>query len=364
MNSVALATHELDFKFAAGTSRGILRRHTAHYIKLDRNQKVGIGEAAPLAGLSLESKEEALRQLHTAGRALNDLGTWPINENDIYSIAKSLANNVASVRFALEQALLAWQNASADREFSQQHWSGNFVEGKEGIKTNGLIWMGDHKEMITRAEEKLQAGFSCLKMKIGAINYADELAILKALRKNFSYKELTLRVDANGAFAYDEAKEVLRDLKKLEIHSIEQPIMAGQLDEMAKLCADAAIPVALDEELIGVREEEYEHLLDYIKPAYIILKPTLLGGAAVCHQLVSSARQRNIGYWFTSALESNVGLNAVAQLANSFDIEIPQGLGTGQLYYNNIDSPLVLENEWLWSRSGNWNMTKLNWQAL
>jgi L-alanine-DL-glutamate epimerase-like enolase superfamily enzyme len=232
-----------------------------------------------------------------------------------------------------------------------------FTNGAIGIKTNGLIWMAPLNDMYRQVEQKLSAGFRCLKMKIGAIAIQQELEILTNLRQKFSSAELEIRVDANGAFSFEEAGEILAKLSELEVHSIEQPIAAGQAEEMASLCKNSAIPIALDEELIGMYSfEEKKLLIEQIKPGYLILKPSLLGGFKTSSEWIKIARELGIGWWATSALESNVGLNAIAQWIATFDTEMYQGLGLGNLYEENVGSPLELRGERLfYDTNRKWN---------
>ena len=242
-----------------------------------------------------------------------------------------------SMLFGLETALLNLQNG--DRLFDTA-----FSRGETGIPINGLVWMGNHDEMLRRMEEKLSQGFCCIKLKIGAIDFDQELDLIRRIRDRFSFHEVELRVDANGAFPYDEALYKLELLSQYNIHSIEQPIKAGQWAFMADLCRESPLPIALDEELIGVNDPSMKrHMLNIIKPRYIILKPSLHGGMAGCREWIETARDLGIGSWITSALESNVGLNAIAQFAASVygdHITLPQGLGTGQLFTDNIPMPL------------------------
>ena len=250
-----------------------------------------------------------------------------------------------SMLFGLETALLNLQNG--DRLFDTA-----FSRGEVGIPINGLVWMGNHEEMLRRMEEKLEAGFRCIKLKIGAIDFDQELDLIRRIRDRFSFHEVELRVDANGAFPYDEALYKLELLSQYNIHSIEQPIKAGQWAFMADLCRESPLPIALDEELIGVNDPEMKrHMLNIIKPRYIILKPSLHGGMAGCREWIDLARDMGIGSWITSALESNIGLNAIAQFASSVygdHITMPQGLGTGQLFTDNIPMPLEIRNDQLW----------------
>lgn len=250
-----------------------------------------------------------------------------------------------SMLFGLETALLNLQNGN--RLFDTA-----FSRGETGIPINGLVWMGNHDEMLQRLEEKMEKGFRCIKLKIGAIDFDQELDLIRRIRDRFSFHEVELRVDANGAFPYDEALYKLELLSQYNIHSIEQPIRQGQWAYMAELCRESPLPIALDEELIGVNDLAMKHhMLNIIKPRYIILKPSLHGGIAGCREWIATAREMGIGSWITSALESNIGLNAIAQFASSVYgdyITMPQGLGTGQLFTDNIPMPLEIRGDQLW----------------
>ena len=209
--------------------------------------------------------------------------------------------------------------------------------------------MGSQDFMLEQIMEKMNAGFTCIKLKIGAIDFEKELELLRFIRAHFTASQMEIRVDANGAFAYMEALSKLSQLAEFELHSIEQPIKNGQPDKMAKLCLETPLPIALDEELIGcVNIEDKANLLDRIAPQFIILKPSFVGGFAGTQEWIDLAQERGIGWWITSALESNVGLNAIAQWTHTLNPDMPQGLGTGALYTNNIDAPLVVENGALW----------------
>ena len=247
--------------------------------------------------------------------------------------------------FGLETALLNLQNGN--RLFDTA-----FSRGETGIPINGLVWMGNHDEMLQRLEKKMEKGFRCIKLKIGAIDFDQELDLIRRIRDRFSFHEVELRVDANGAFPYDEALYKLELLSQYNIHSIEQPIRQGQWAYMAELCRESPLPIALDEELIGVNDLAMKHhMLNIIKPRYIILKPSLHGGIAGCREWIATAREMGIGSWITSALESNIGLNAIAQFASSVYgdyITMPQGLGTGQLFIDNIPMPLEIRGDQLW----------------
>ena len=247
--------------------------------------------------------------------------------------------------FGLETALLNYQNGDIlfDTAFSR---------GEVGIPINGLVWMGNYDEMLQRMEQKLEQGFRCVKLKIGAIDFEQELDLVRRIRQRFSHHDVELRLDANGAFPFEEALYKLELLSQYNIHSIEQPIRQGQWGYMAELCRESPLPIALDEELIGVNDREQKaQLLNIIKPAYIVLKPSLHGGMAGCREWIETARKHDVGSWITSALESNVGLNAIAQFCSAVygdDIMMPQGLGTGQLFTDNIPMPLEIRGDQLW----------------
>lgn len=329
----------LRFNFPARTSRGALTEHTAHYLHLaDTSQPgvVGLGEAAPLAGLSPDygpAFETRLREL-----------VQEFNRRRLSALLPAEAVEWAgpewpALRFALETAALDWQHGGRRVLYDTA-----FSRGETGLPINGLIWMGDAAFMRTQIEKKLAEGYDCLKLKIGGLDFAAELEILAEIRAVAGPERLTLRVDANGAFGAAEALGRLEQLARFGLHSIEQPIAAGQWAAMADLCRQSPVPIALDEELIGVTDPARQQaMLDQIRPAYLILKPTLLGGLGASLGWVAQAESRDIGWWLTSALESNVGLNAVSQLAGFCATpSFPQGLGTGQLYHNNLTAPLII----------------------
>jgi len=331
--------HELNFKSPAGTSRGVLHNKPSIFLLIWNEEEPhikGIGECSLIPGLSPEAPESIGEKVDELCRNINDLERWQGGALIQYP----------ALNFALETALL-----DLDRRGSRVLYPSEFTIGKKGIPINGLVWMGDKREMKSRISEKLDAGFSCLKMKIGAINIKDELRLLKNIRKEFNKKDLVLRVDANGAFDPDNALAILDQLADLKVHSIEQPIAAGRYEAMAELCAKAPIPIALDEDLIGLNNlETRRNVIDTIKPQYIILKPSLLGGLKSCVQWIEIAEERNIGWWVTSALESNIGLSAIAQWTATLKTEMYQGLGTGQLFTNNFESPLEIEKGKLYFR--------------
>ena len=327
--------YELHFKQPAGTSRGVYTTRKVWYVRLTDTEigKSGTGECAPLPNLSCDDipdYEDVLRchclQVEKAG--------W---------IDYKSLRPYPSMLFGLETAFYHLKAGSL------AFWDTPFSRGEEGITINGLIWMGSFDEMYARIREKMKAGFRCIKLKIGAIDFDKELQLIEFIRSHFDKEEIELRVDANGAFKPSEAMSKLEALSKFDLHSIEQPIRQGQWEEMARLCASTHLPIALDEELIGVnKESEKIRLLETIRPQYIILKPSLHGGIAGSEEWIKLAKKRNIGYWITSALESNVGLNAIAQWTATQEHTLPQGLGTGLLFTDNIESPLHIEGEKLW----------------
>lgn len=326
----------LHFKQPAGTSRGVYITRRIWLLTVEHDGRTAIGECAPLPQLSCDDIPDYEAVLRRFCDIIEATGAIPYDE----------MRNYPSMLFGVETALAQLSRTDGllyDTPFSH---------GEEGIPINGLVWMGTHDEMLSRLKEKLALGFRCVKLKIGAIDFAKELDLILHIRKHFSREEVELRVDANGGFTPDVALERLQELARYDIHSIEQPIMAHQWSEMAQLCKLSPLPIALDEELIGVNStDEKIRLLDTIKPQYIILKPSLHGGVAGTREWIALANERGIGSWITSALESNIGLNAIAQLAADIygpQITMPQGLGTGMLFTDNIPMPLEIRNDCLW----------------
>lgn len=332
----------LNFKNPSGTSRGILRTKETWFIILEENSTTGIGETGLFRGLSTDDIPNYEEKLRWVCKNVN-LG--------LVFLLKELCE-FPSIQFGLEQAFLSLKSKDKFELFPSA-----FTKGKEAIAINGLVWMGDQEFMKTQIEEKLKSGFSCIKMKIGAIDFESEVTLLKSIRKEFSSKEIELRVDANGAFKPDNALEKLKILSELELHSIEQPIKQGQLQEMAFLCESTPLPIALDEELIGIfSSEEKKKVMEMVHPQFIILKPSLVGGFSGSKAWIDVAENNNIKWWITSALESNIGLNAIAQFTHSLKNELPQGLGTGGLFTNNFTSPLEVKNGTLhYNNSKVWN---------
>ena len=321
--------HILHFKRASGTSRGVLKTKETWYIVIEEGAKKGIGECGILRGLSYDDRpdyEERLRWTCaniTRGPELlwEELKEFP------------------SIQFGVEMAFLSLQSSDPFMLFPSK-----FTDHKDEIAINGLVWVGDAVFMRDQIEEKLAAGFDCIKMKIGAIDFEKEIALLQMIRKHYDASKITLRVDANGGFAFAKAKEVLRQLATLDIHSIEQPIAVGNWEQMKELCAETPTPIALDEELIGITDVTKKRaVLQTIQPQYIILKPSFIGGFQGSEEWIDQAEALNIGWWITSALESNIGLNAIAQWTYELQAKGPQGLGTGSLFTNNIPSPLEVK---------------------
>ncbi|MGL5957597.1 MAG: o-succinylbenzoate synthase [Phocaeicola sp.] len=326
---------ELLFKQPAGTSRGVYTTRKVWYLLLtDRETgRTGIGECAPLPQLScddLPNYEELLQELCSKAAMSGQID---------YAALKPYP----SILFGLESAFRQLQTDS------WQLWDTPFSRGEEGIPINGLIWMGSFEEMKRRIEEKLATGYRCLKLKIGAIEFQKELELLQTIRQHFTPEELEIRVDANGAFQPAEARRYLQELAACKIHSIEQPIAAGSWKEMGRLCQEALLPIALDEELIGIDTIDKKiELLETICPQFIILKPSLHGGIFGSEEWIRLATERGINSWVTSALESNIGLNVIAQWCATLHPTLPQGLGTGLLFTDNLPLPLQIEGDALW----------------
>ena len=326
----------LHFKQPAGTSRGVYNTRKVWYVgitSVEEPQRIGLGECAPLPNLSCDDLPDYENILSDACKRLEQTGV----------LDKEALRSYPSILFGLETALLHFQANS----FAL--WDTPFSRGESGIPINGLIWMGDYAQMFCQIEKKMELGFRCIKLKIGAINFEEELSLLRHIRKHFTAREVELRVDANGAFSPEDAMNKLNRLAVLDIHSIEQPIRAGQTEEMARLVKETPIPIALDEELIGLTSlKSKAELLDKINPQYIILKPSLHGGICGSTEWIDEAVKRNIGWWITSALESNIGLNAIAQWCATLNTTLPQGLGTGMLFTDNVEMPLVIREDKLW----------------
>ncbi len=324
----------LDFKRPAGTSRGVLQQKETWFITLEENGRKGVGECGILRGLSADDRPDYEEKLKWACDNIH------LGEDKLWSELLEFP----SIQFGVE---MAFQSLKSENPFVL--FPSEFTSKVKSIPINGLVWMGDSSYMKEQISEKIASGFSCIKLKIGAIDFNKELDILNGIRSNFSSTDIEIRVDANGAFSPKEALSKINQLSEFDIHSIEQPIAKNQTDIMSELCKITKIPIALDEELIGVFDfQKKEELLRKIQPQYVILKPSFVGGFKGTSEWISLAEKHDIGWWITSALESNVGLNAIAQWTFIQNNNMPQGLGTGSLYTNNFDSPLEVENGALW----------------
>lgn len=324
----------LEFKRPSGTSRGVLTEKETWFIIIEHNGKKGIGECGILRGLSADDRPDYERRLQWTCENIN-LGVTALGDALI---------EFPSIQFGVEMAFQSLASANPFELFPS-----DFTNGAQAMDINGLIWMGEEAYMKEQIEEKLADGFRCVKLKIGAIEFEKELSLLRYIRTHFTADQVELRVDANGAFGKNDALDKLRQLSEFELHSIEQPITKNQADSMAELCKNTPFPIALDEELIGVYSKaDKEELLQNIKPQYIILKPSFVGGFRGTQEWIDLAEKHQIGWWITSALESNIGLNAIAQWTYLQNSPLPQGLGTGALYTDNFDSPLQVKAGQLW----------------
>lgn len=344
MKTLRIQQHTLSFKFEARTSRGSMTERPVWYLIVEEEGFYGIGEAAPLSGLSIDDMvkwEDKLKWLCAH-----------INEDE--KKIKTALRHFPALYFGYEMAM-----RSLDCDHPMMLFPSVFTAGRAGIPINGLIWMNDAAHMQSQMDTLLEEGFTVLKMKVGALEWKEELQIIKELRKKFDNTEVQLRLDANGAWTPKEALEKLNRLSELEIHSIEQPIKPGQWEEMAALCAESPVPIALDEELIGIHDlKKKKELIKAITPDYLIIKPSLLGGFKASEEWIKLAKETGIDWWVTSALESNVGLNAISQWIVTQIPRIPQGLGTGMLFENNIESPLeVKKGKLLINPSKSWDLS-------
>lgn len=393
MINIKIESKVLHFKQPAGTSRGVYHIHKVWYINIfDESGRSGVGEAAPLHDLSCDYKSELqyesllkkacsilkphLGQILDFEKGLMDPGyldlfIWSAITQDgfirDFAMEGTVLGSFPSILFGLETAILSFlaSESSKRNTLDSEHLTRNavvshklfdtpFSRGEVGIPINGLVWMGDYETMLERLKSKIDKGFKCVKLKIGAIEFDKEVELIKYIRESFSKDKIELRVDANGGFSSDEAMGKLEILAKYDIHSIEQPIKPRQWDKLGELCRHTPIPIALDEELIGVNSLEMkQRMMDAIQPQYIILKPTLHGGIAGVYEWQHDlCEERGVGSWITSALESNVGLNAVANLAAKLygaNITMPQGLGTGMLFTDNVSMPLEIRGDELWT---------------
>ena len=327
----------LDFKRASGTSRGVLTQKETWFLILENGGKKGIGECGILRGLSIDDRPDYEEKLQWVCQNI------ALGKQKLYDALTEFP----SIQFGVEMAFL-----SVESDHPLELFPSKFTQSTENIPINGLVWMGEPAYMKEQIEQKIAEGFNCIKLKIGAIDFDKELELLHFIRTNFDSNTMEIRVDANGGFSPEEALSKLNELHQFDLHSIEQPIKQHQIAEMKKLCQQTPVPIALDEELIGVFSlDDKERLLQEIKPQYIILKPSLVGGFQGTQEWIAVAEKYNIGWWITSALESNIGLNAIAQFTFALQSALPQGLGTGGLYTNNFDSPLEVKEGQLWYNS-------------
>ncbi|WP_452224673.1 o-succinylbenzoate synthase [Lacinutrix chionoecetis] len=332
----------LNFKQPSGTSRGILKTKETWFIIIKTEDKQGVGECGILRGLSIDDRDDYEAQLKYTCTNIEKGLPFLLVENIEFP----------SIQIGLE---MAFKSLQTEDNFSL--FPSEFTKGNDAIAINGLIWMGSKTFMKQQINDKIEAGFKCIKLKIGAIDFNTELDLLKSIRKQFSEADIEVRVDANGAFNTHDALEKLKRLSEFKLHSIEQPIKPKQYQEMALLCEQTPLPIALDEDLIGVfTKEKKGNLLQTVKPQYIILKPSFIGGFVGTDEWITLANKCKTGWWITSALESNVGLNAIAQYTYLKDNTMPQGLGTGGLFTNNFSSPLQVKNGTLqYNINKNWN---------
>lgn len=324
----------LEFKRPSGTSRGVMTEKETWFIILEEDGKKGIGECGILRSLSADDRDDYEEKLNWACQNIH------LGETALWEALLEFP----SIQFGIEMAFLSLKSENPYLLFPS-----DFTNNSKSIVINGLVWMGEASYMKQQIEEKLADGFNCIKLKIGAIDFEKELELLQDIRNHFSADQIEIRVDANGAFALNEALDKLNQLNQFQLHSIEQPIKKGDTKAMADLCKTTPFPIALDEELIGIFSfEEKEKLLQEIKPQYIILKPSFVGGFRGTKEWIDLANKYNIDWWITSALESNIGLNAISQWTFIQNSKMPQGLGTGALYTNNINCPLEVSQGQLW----------------
>lgn len=339
-------SYTLDFKRPSGTSRGVMTQKETWFIVLEENGKVGIGECGILRGLSHDEKPDYSDKIQWTCNNIH------LGKNHLWEALREYP----SIQFGIEQAFLSLASKDPMILFDTA-----FTKGQKSIPINGLVWMGEPEFMKAQIDEKIKDGFDCIKLKIGAIDFDEELRLLAYIRQHFSPEKIEIRVDANGGFNQTNALHKLKQLSDYKLHSIEQPIQKNNTDTMSVLCKNTPLPIVLDEELIGVTKmNDKENLLQKIRPQYIILKPSLVGGFKGSEEWISIAEKLNIKWWITSALESNIGLNAIAQWTYTLGSNMHQGLGTGSLYTNNINSPLIVKNGHLWYNNNHaWALDKI-----
>ena len=340
--------HILNFHYPSGTSRGVLNQKESWFIVIYRENKTGVGECSLIKGLSPDPEnnyEQTLKKVCD-------------NISDGFDNLSSRLNSYPSILFGLETAFRSLESSDSVTLFSSE-----FTKNQDSIPINGLIWMGQKKFMISQIKEKINSGFDCVKIKIGSLDFDTEIDLIKNIRKEYSLKDLEIRVDANCAFSFSESLEKLKKLSDFSIHSIEQPIQTRQWENMAFLCEKSPLAIALDEELINLSNSEKEKMIEVIDPKYIILKPNLVGGLKKCEDWIDIAVRNNVKWWATSALESNIGLNAIAQWVYEKHANMKQGLGTGKLFSNNIPSPYIIEKGRLkYSTKNKWDLSLFDQQ--
>lgn len=331
MIQATYSLYELQFRKPARTSRNTLEKKKLYLLRLTNSDGIsGLGEISPFEGLSLDDSPDFEKQLRHIIQLINE--GLPIEDLDLESFP--------SIRFGLEMALLDIKSGG-----QRIYFPGSFSAGKTSIDINGLIWMAEPEYMLNQVQDKIDQGYRCIKLKIGALDFDEECRLLETIRKKYNAFQIELRVDANGAFKPENALQQLKDLSRFEMHSIEQPIAVNQWDEMERLCRLSPLSIALDEELLGLSpKRDGRKMLLQIRPHYLILKPGLLGGFERSMEWISLANETQTAWWITSALESNLGLAAIAQFTSTLNNTLPQGLGTGQLYTNNFPSPLQIQN--------------------
>ena len=340
--------HILNFHNPSGTSRGVLNQKESWFIIIYSDNKTGIGECSLIKELSPDPENNFEQTLKKVCK----------NISAGYDTLSSGLNSYPSILFGLETAFRSLESSDPLTLFPSP-----FTKNQDSIPINGLIWMGQKNFMINQIKEKIDTGFDCLKIKIGSLDFKTEIDIIKSIRKEYSLKDLEIRVDANCAFSFSESLEKLKKLSDFSIHSIEQPIQTRQWENMAFLCERSPLAIALDEELINVPDSEKEKMIELIDPEYIILKPSLIGGVKKCEDWIDIAEKSNVKWWATSALESNIGLNAIAQWVYKKTTNMKQGLGTGKLFSNNISSPYIIEEGQLkYSTENKWDLSLFNQQ--
>lgn len=334
MLSASFEKYQLQFIRPVLTSRGAMAVKKGYFVTVSNGQTSGVGECSFIEGLSRDVLPEIENEL---ARVCANIHRWTSIKDEVYQ-------QFPSIVFAVETALLDLKNGGKKQLFVT-----DFALGKTAIHINGLVWMGTKAFMLEQLQSKLAQGFKCIKIKVGAIEFEEECALIAFIRSHFDETQMEIRLDANGAFKANDVFEKLERLSRFHIHSIEQPIAVNQWSLMKEICDAKIVAIALDEELIYTVDSAAKlNMLDAIAPQYIILKPSLIGGFEKSDEWIQWAEERNIQWWATSALESNIGLNAIAQWVSAKQDILVQGLGTGALYTNNIDSPLVVRGGQLW----------------